>query len=444
MRKTLRKTTLRLAGILAILVVFVYFDAMAQKVRNSDIFREITDEEIDQNLEKSQEPSSTQRESRTKSKSASKTSSKSSKASKSSASKKDKDDDLFKEITDEEIESKYQKSKKEDSARDSDKGTKASKKHAKKSTDRRTSRRGKKSRRSKEKDDRTPEERERDRLAHFRKTGVWLWPELSDDDLEKIADEQAKFIQSVQAKCPNTKLNTYESAHFYFVSDCPASIAKECLQFLESAYKQLCRMFSLDQDEQVWMGKCPVIAFCKKVDYQRYEQNMSSAGRCHMSSTGDVFITCFFDDVSTIDNRWRFIGVMVHEMTHGFVHRYKARGIPPLWLNEGMSEFVSSSVVKADKQVPLKMAQGLQLMKTTQSTGHILELTNDLSVPQYGIACGLVKYLVRLKPNGVGMLIDQLKEGKSWEDALMDVYKLTPEALISGFGKINGIPNLQP
>lgn len=164
-----------------------------------------------------------------------------------------------------------------------------------------------------------------------------------------------------------------------------------------------------------------------------------------MDSRGDVFITCYFDDVSTMDSRWRFIGVLVHEMTHGFVHRYKARKIPPTWLNEGVAEFISSSVVKADKQVPLKMRKGLEFMKTTNSIGGLLSNEgHDISLAQYGIACGLVKLLVTLKPAGVGQMIDKIKEGQTWETALQEIYNLTPQNFVALFGRKSGVPNLRP
>lgn len=292
-------------------------------------------------------------------------------------------------------------------------------------------------------DTRTYEEREAERMQHFRETGVWRWPEVPEEEVAGILEKQKNFLQSIQDSFAARNMKIYESEHFFFVSDCPPMIANECTKYLELAYQELCKIFSLSEKKMVWHGKCPVIAFVNEMDYRQYEQDSTSAGLCHMGGDGDVYVTTFFGDVSRMEKRWNFIQVMVHEMTHGFVWRYKARGNPPTWLNEGIAEFVSAYVVKPARSVAVKVQHGNVRMQQTQSVGGLMQLKR-LEAWQYGSACSLVAFMIQQKPAGIGEMLELIKEGAEWENALQKVYQCSANQLLFAFGRTLGIPNLQP
>lgn len=292
-------------------------------------------------------------------------------------------------------------------------------------------------------DTRTFEERETERMQHFRETGVWRWPEVREEDVAGILEKQKEFIQSIQSSFPTRGLKIYESEHFFFVSDCPPMIANECTKYLELAYQELCKIFSFSEEKTVWRGKCPVIAFVHEMDYRQYEQDSTSAGLCHMSGEGDVYVTTFFGDMSRVEKRWNFIQIMVHEMVHGFVWRYQARGNPPTWLNEGIAEFVSAFVVKPARGVANKVQQGKTRMQQAHSVGGLLQL-DRLEAWQYGVACSLVSFLIQQKPTGIGEMLDLIKEGGEWENALQKVYRCSANQLLIVFGRTQGVPLLQP
>ncbi|MDO4426313.1 MAG: hypothetical protein Q4D17_11195, partial [Planctomycetia bacterium] len=88
-----------------------------------------------------------------------------------------------------------------------------------------------------------------------------------------------------------------------------------------------------------------------------------ASGLAHMSSDGNVLISLFYGDISKMEARWKFIGLLVHETTHGFMHRYRARQRIPIWLEEGIADSMPVVIVPADRQTFLKQRSGLERMR---------------------------------------------------------------------------------
>ena len=352
-----------------------------------------------------------------------------------------------------------------DSDQDSGKSKSKSKKNVKNSKASRNSKASKKETPSKEKnargkktkgkkeepveeDTRTPEEKERDRMAYYRETGIWRWPELTDEQYENEIQRQKNHLEEIKAKFPGTVY--YESEHFFYLTNAPKPIAEECLKYLEAMFARLCQMFDFPKDARVWSGKCIVCAFATQQQFLMFEQEFfhsnqftGASGLAHTSSDGQVLISLFYGDISKMEKRWQFIGVLVHETTHGFVHRYRARQDIPLWLNEGMADFMAGVIVPADIQCRLKQRSGLERMRQTGSVGGLLQADSQLDAWQYGVASGLVGFIFKSKPQGFKKFLDEIKDGKDWIDALKDNYNCTPEEMLIQFGRANRIPMLR-
>lgn len=303
-------------------------------------------------------------------------------------------------------------------------------------------------------DTRTPEERELDRIRHFRETGIWLWPEITEEELVKIDAEQREYLESVKRAFPTIRLHYYETTHFFFLTDAPQPIAVECVHYLEAMYVKLCELFAIPAEKQVWRGKCTVIAFAAQQHFVEFEvkfyQNTAvrptTTGLAHQRSDGEVKISMYFGDVTRMEKRWQFMGTMVHECTHGFCHRYKSRQNLPTWLEEGLCEFVAMSVVTKDTQVRRKQDAGLRQIRTLPSVGGMLTSAGPLDAWQYGVASGIVHFLLTKKTKGVGQLLDLIKDGTPWEEALKEAYNCTPEEMLVAFGRQlrPPIPMLRP
>ncbi len=299
-------------------------------------------------------------------------------------------------------------------------------------------------------DTRTPEQREQDRIKHFLKTQVWVWPELTEEDLEEIDTEQRALIDAAKQTFPQLKLQYYESSHFFFVTDAPQLIAGECVHYLEAMYVKLCEIFAIPHDAQIWYGKCTVVAFAHQEHFMQFEaafyRNIAvrptTTGLAHLKGNGEVLISLYFGDVSRMEKRWQFIGTMVHETTHGFFHRYKTRSSLPTWLEEGLCEFIAMNVVPSDTQVPRKQRAGLQIIRASSSVGGMLQ-AEQLDAWQYGVASGLANFLLK-KPDGIKQMLGMIKDGTPWELSLKTVYGWSPEEMLMLFGRTIQVPGLKP
>ncbi len=296
---------------------------------------------------------------------------------------------------------------------------------------------------------RTPEEKERDRMAHFEETGIWLWPELTPEQVAETVEKQKSYMEDVKKKFP--QMIYYESEHFFYFTDAPKPIALECLKYLELMYARLCEVFEFPKGAQVWNGKCIVCAFVYQQGFVKFEQEFfgdtsqqfsGASGLAHMSSDGNVLISLFYGDISTMEARWKFIGILVHESTHGFLHKYRARQRIPLWLNEGIADFMPGVIVPADRQHGYKQRSALQHMQQFGSVGGLMQTEGSIEAWQYGVASGLVEFLLKNKPHGFKKFLDEIKDGKDWETALKENYNCTPEEFLILFGRANRIPRL--
>jgi len=287
-------------------------------------------------------------------------------------------------------------------------------------------------------------QKEAQRLEFHRRTGVWLWPELSEQQQQEAVARQKSFLKTVAEAFPALPLRVYESEYFLFASDMPPMQVQIYTPYLDQMYKHLSNAFGIERGTNIWVGKAVVIVFSLRESYERFEQQFfntpagESAGRAHQKGDGTVIIVFpRGQDART------FAGVLVHETTHGFIHRYKSRVFVPTWLNEGMADWTAIAVVPNDPQARIKPEAGKQMMKQTRSLGGLFN-AESLESWQYGAASGLVQFMLRAKPEAFRKLIDAIKLGKPWQEALQETYGVTPEELAFRYGLALGVPGLRP
>jgi hypothetical protein len=287
------------------------------------------------------------------------------------------------------------------------------------------------------------------RLEFFKKTGVWLWPELSADQQKQALAKQKEYVRKVSEKFAALNMHLYETRNFLFLTDLPPLWANLYASYLDDMHIQLCRAFAVRDRDRVWLGgKVPVIAFARGEYFSAFEQEFfnsrvdprSAQGLAHQESTGQVVVSCHAGN-----DPYYFAAVLVHETTHGFVHRYKSAQIVPNWLNEGMAEWVAMNVVLKDQGVKSKVKAAMLTMRQTGTLGGDFFTADHIAAGQYGMATALVDYLLRTNPKGFRAMFDNIKLGDSWETALKKSYRMTPAQLTQQFGiAVVGVPNLTP
>ena len=278
-------------------------------------------------------------------------------------------------------------------------------------------------------------EKRTERLAFERETnrrlnpeGQRLWKHLTVAEQEVFLKDQAKFVEDAKKTLNNIPLRQVETEFFTFVTDLNRAEVGGYIAYLDAMYAELCKAFGLPPEKNIWAGKCIVFAFRTKETYLAFEAAVmeigpaeisGTQGLCHQFPNGKVV----FAGYKGTNN---FFGhVLVHETSHGFVHRYLSSARAPSWLNEGMADWLADKVVKGRK---IKDRQRLAAtrVKIKNDWNDVLNIPR-ITGEQYGICSVLVEILVA-KDNGKGKFkkfIDGIKEGHSPKECLKDHFNMT-------------------
>lgn len=282
-------------------------------------------------------------------------------------------------------------------------------------------------------------------LARMQQAGVAPWPVLTaEQQAAAVADLEAFVVEVRQAFPALQSSHTHE---FLVATDIPLGQIGPFLASLDGMHDFLCNLYGIPRGEPVWKGKCLVFAFLKEDDFIAFEGRfMKTApggahGICHQSSDGRVVMACHRGDDGPA-----FAHMLVHETSHGFNHRWMSPVRLPSWLNEGIAEWVGTQVVPACRQVPLKEAVAIEFMKTKGSLGPgFLDAGADAHIDavQYGIASGLVKFLVARDRKKFAAFVQNIKEGTGVEESLKKSFKASLADLVKAYGMAIGVPNLK-
>jgi hypothetical protein len=297
-----------------------------------------------------------------------------------------------------------------------------------------------------------PQKREA-RLAHdakvqeqLRAKRARLWEEISEADMAKFVAEEKEFLQKTQ-QTMNMPMQLLETKYYLFFTDMPLNTVGIYVQYLDKMYENMTKAFDFPEGKNIWRGKCPVIAFQNASDYYRFEREMmnygnaqGSQGLCHSMNDGRVVMACYKGSSVGF-----FATVLVHETSHGFMHRYKSTVHVPAWINEGIADWVAGTVVgQLDDEVRDRQFDAVALVRSTGSVG--ADFYNDgarFDRTQYGIASSLVEILLKIDGKKYRKLIDGVKEGLDSEEALRQAYGVGFDELTAHYGRLANVPNLR-
>lgn len=273
------------------------------------------------------------------------------------------------------------------------------------------------------------------------------WKEIEPDSLEQYTAEEKEFLAKA-AQTMNRPMQLLETRYFLFSTDMPLPTVGVYVKYLDTMYETLTTAFGVPHGKNIWRGKCSIIAFQNRFDFERFEREVmensdvqGAQGLCHSSSTGRVRISAYKGSSEAF-----FGTLLVHETAHGFIHRYKSTVHVPPWINEGIAEWVAGKVIgKLDDNVPWRQRQAVEVLRRTGSLGaSFFDPAARLEAWQYGAASSLVDVLLRIDAKQYRRLIDNIKEGMESEEALRDAYGFGFAELSQRYGALIRVPGLRP
>jgi hypothetical protein len=256
-------------------------------------------------------------------------------------------------------------------------------------------------------------------------TGQHLWEPLTNDEQLEFLRKQEAFINKIRNTMPSVRWRLVETNYFIFLTDLNPSEVDGYIVYLDAMYQQLCKAFGIPPEKNIWCGKCMIVAFREKPTYIHFESavmNFNKAegtqGLCHQEFDGSVL----FAGYKGTNN---FFGhVLVHETSHGFVHRYLSSARAPSWLNEGMADWLAHQVVKGE-HIPRRQKASAAKMKAQGNWGNILT-AERISPDHYGVSSVLVQILLSRDRGGqFKKYFDGIKEGRNPERCLKEFFNLS-------------------
>lgn len=239
--------------------------------------------------------------------------------------------------------------------------------------------------------------------------------------VEDWADKARAFVPS---------LHTVETPNFFIYSAWDRNNDKPLSETCERMYKAMCQQFDIPPDQNIWVGKCAVFVFWETSHFKRFSTevctygNPDAAGYCGYNSEGMVFIV-----MGPARTKTWFYEVLVHEATHGFISRYLSnRGIP-MWLNEGLADYMAGNLVPGALAGSRPIDATKKAVKEKIDVSRVLKNV-ELEAFDYGIAQSFVQYLIARDRKAFIKLVTLLKEGRSEEEAMKQAYNLTSEQFL--------------
>ncbi len=293
---------------------------------------------------------------------------------------------------------------------------------------------------------RAAQEAEQERWeALLKRTGQRTWKKPTEAEHAAMIAKHKEVVEKALKTYPQMRL--YETSNFLFCSNIPPNQVAIFVRQLDTMHAKMLEMYGIPKGEKVFLGKALVLAFLTKESFHHFEKaqfdNAPGAnvyGRCHSSSSGSVLVACYRGE-----DAYDFGQMLVHETSHGFLHRYRTPATVPAWVNEGMAEVIGKMVVPQSMAVNRKQEIELKQAATFRSLGGAL--SGKLSggpFDHYGIASAVVGFLVQTDSRKFRRFINNLKGGMEYREALLDSYGITPEQLAFVFGRSKGIQGMMP
>ncbi len=273
-----------------------------------------------------------------------------------------------------------------------------------------------------------------------------LWPAQTDDERAKTIDDYKSFLKRVQSSS-QAPLFVHETQFFLFMTDLPANQVAPYVANLDRMYAKLCELLGLSKTKNLFLGKCIIVAFNTEESFLAFEEKFldnpnakGAGGLAHGSSDGRAIISCFRGSNPPPN----FGGLMVHETTHGVMHRVRSTMDLPKWIGEGLAEWMRYAVVPIASDLERQKKSVQRVQQTGNLGGNFFEKHAKLESWQYDMGWHFVNYLIQLDPARFRAFMMYQKEGDTPDEAMGRSYGSTLPEMLAQYGRSIGVPNLRP
>ena len=243
-----------------------------------------------------------------------------------------------------------------------------------------------------------------------------------------IVGHQKRRLETINARL-GTRLRAAETPHFLFFSDADGRTTARFTAWGEALYDSLREQFGLPKRERVWHGKCVVLLFRNRAEFDAYARTFdrhdaAQAGAYfavegHGPDGPQLVHMCF--PLDRRDER-RLQELFAHEGTHAFFELYRAPGRLPLWLHEGLAEYMTTVNDRALRASKWPAAARAARSPASLQRLFAREAGEEMTLDEYAVAFTLVDFLLDAGRERFKQFVDALKDGRPQNAALAAAY----------------------
>ena len=255
-------------------------------------------------------------------------------------------------------------------------------------------------------------------------SGIPTWPIATDEQrvtaLAEMKADAEKALREVHAQ-----FTQVETDYWVIYSDLGRGESQDLGQRMDNMYRKVSEMFALPKGLNLFHGKGVCIVSGDENRFRAIEEAAFGV----MPPPGCIGL-CHMIGPKVMVNAWRspnddqFMATLVHEATHGFMHRYGTPVQLPIWAEEGYAEFVAARSFDSSPVDAGRREQGLRFMRDGQSMMPLLQSTGRDGVwpgenaVGYAVGYLAVCLMIDQKGNAFGEWVKDVKSGIPWEESL--------------------------
>lgn len=291
------------------------------------------------------------------------------------------------------------------------------------------------------------EQRLQDILPEGADFGAMPWPILTDEAQKAAIAEMKKDAERIMRDA-GTKLPLVETKYFLLYSELSTQETSRWASQLDGMYEMVMQLFQVDPGINLFWGKAVVFIFPNRERFRLVEASAFGyrtpegvVGLCHMKDA-KVFVNSYRDN-----DELKFAAVLLHETTHGIMHRYLTPARLPAWANEGFAERIAHMAMqRANLRSPvdtMRRGQGVNYIRNQGDIAKVMRMSyqdgtwpgeNALGYAVGYVMCNFMLDVVpRMAPKkGKDRFKDwviAIKGGKSWEKALAEDFGFPVETI---------------
>lgn len=245
---------------------------------------------------------------------------------------------------------------------------------------------------------------------------------------EALVAQQKRRLDTINGKI-GTKMRLAETPHYLIFSDADPALSAQFVKWSEALYANLRSQFAIDAKERVWDGKCLLMLFNGRPRFEQYSKVFDGH---NVADAGAFFAWESYSDTAPqlvhicipLDDRdpQHLQELFAHEGTHAFFQLYRKPVELPLWLHEGLAEYMT--VLNNPLLKPMKSSRAGPVARSPTPLDRLIGAAtgDNLTLTDYSVSFTLVDFLVTTGKARFKKFVDLLKDGQDLDTALKTAY----------------------